>query len=161
REAAEREGYRVEGFAPTSRAAQQLEDSGIRSSTLQHYLAKGQTADDGQRRLYFVDESSLASTKQVNEFLRRLHEYDRVIFVGDTRQHQGVEAGRPFEQLQESGMHTARLDEIIRQKDTMLKQAVEQLARGEVRGAIEGLNRQGRIHQIADPQERMTTIARD
>ena len=41
--------------------------------TLQHHLASGQKADDGQRRLYFVDESSLASTKQVNEFLTRLN----------------------------------------------------------------------------------------
>jgi len=39
REAAERQGYRVEGLAPTSRAAQQLEEAGIHSSTLQGYLA--------------------------------------------------------------------------------------------------------------------------
>ena len=40
REAAEREGYQVEGLAPTSRAAQQLEDAGIASCTLQHHLAR-------------------------------------------------------------------------------------------------------------------------
>ena len=39
REAAEREGYRVEGFAPTSRAAQKLSEAGIESSTLQRHLA--------------------------------------------------------------------------------------------------------------------------
>ena len=42
REAAEKEGYTVEGFAPTSRAAYQLEEAGIRSSTLQHHLAQGE-----------------------------------------------------------------------------------------------------------------------
>ena len=42
REAAEREGYTVEGFAPTSRAAQQLEEAGIESSTLQHHLARSE-----------------------------------------------------------------------------------------------------------------------
>ncbi len=52
-----------------------------------------------------------------------------MIFVGDTRQHQGVEAGKPFEQLQQAGMHTAQLDQIVRQKDPLLKEAVEQLAR--------------------------------
>ncbi len=161
REAAARDGYQVEGFAPTSRATQQLEDAGIRSTTLQHHLAQGYKAEDSERHLYFVDESSLASTKQVNEFLHRLHEYDRVIFVGDTRQHQGVEAGRPFEQLQEAGMKTSRLEEIIRQRDPRLKQAVEQLARGEVREAIDNLNRQGRVHEIADREERMRAIARD
>jgi len=159
REAAERQGYRVEGLAPTSRAAQQLEEAGIHSSTLQGYLARSHR-DDGDRHLYIVDESSLASTRQVNEFLRRLEDQDRVLFVGDTRQHQGVEAGRPFQQLQDAGMHTAHLDEIIRQKDPALKQAVEQLAHGEVREAIENLARQGRVHEIANREECLEAIAK-
>jgi conjugative relaxase-like TrwC/TraI family protein len=159
REAAERQGYRAEGLAPTSRAAQQLGEAGIGSRTLQSHLASGQKADDGQRHLYFVDESSLASTRQVNEFLTRLNHRDRVIFVGDTRQHQGVEAGKPFEQLQQAGMHTAQLDQIVRQKDPLLKEAVEQLARGEVREAIDNLAQQGRVHEFANPQERMKAIA--
>jgi len=158
RDAAERQGYRAEGLAPTSRSAQQLEEAGIRAHTLQHHLASGQKADDG-RRLYFVDESSLASTKQVNEFLMRLNHRDRVIFVGDTRQHQGVDAGKPFEQLQQAGMHTTQLDQIVRQKDPLLKEAVEQLARGEVRQAVENLAQQGRVHEFSNPQERMKAVA--
>jgi len=160
RESAERQEYVVEGFAPTSRAAQQLEDSGIRASTLQHHLARSGGNSSGERHLYIIDESSLASTRQMNEFLRRLHQDDRVIFVGDTRQHQGVEAGRPFQQLQEAGMHTAHLDEIIRQKDPALKQAVEQLARGEVREAMENLRQQDRVHEIAGRKERIEAIAK-
>ena len=159
RATAERHGYQVEGLAPTSRAAQQLEEAGIVARTLQSHLASGRKADDGQRRLYFVDESSLASTKQVHEFLTRLHARDRVIFVGDTRQHQGVEAGKPFEQLQQAGMHTAQLDQIVRQKDPLLREVVEQLSRGDIREAIENLAQQGRVHQFADPQERMKAIA--
>jgi ATP-dependent exoDNAse (exonuclease V) alpha subunit len=88
----------------------------------------------------FVDESSLASTQQVHDFFQRLKEEDRVVFVGDVRQHQAVDAGRPYEQLQQSGMQTARLDEIVRQKDPALKETVEQLARGEVRDAIAQLD---------------------
>ncbi len=159
REAAEREGYQVEGLAPTSRAAQQLEEAGIHSATLQHHLARSHR-DDRERHLYVVDESSLASTRQINDFVHRLQEQDWVIFVGDTRQHQGVEAGRPFQQLQEAGMHTAYLDEIIRQKDPALKQAVEQLANGQVQEAIDNLARQGRVHEIADRQGRMEAIAK-
>jgi conjugative relaxase-like TrwC/TraI family protein len=159
REAAERQGFQVEGLAPTSRAAQQLEEAGIQSSTLQGYLSRSHR-DDGARHLYIVDESSLASTRQVNEFMRRLEDQDRVVFVGDTRQHQGVEAGRPFQQLQEAGMRTAHLDEIVRQKDPALKQAVEQLAHGQVREAIENLSRQGRVHEIASREERLEAIAK-
>ena len=40
REGAEWEGYRVEGFAPTSRAAQKLADAGIPTSTLQRHLTR-------------------------------------------------------------------------------------------------------------------------
>ncbi len=151
REGVELEGYKVEGFAPTSRAAQQLSGAGIETSTLQAYLARGQQADTGEKRLYVLDESSLASTKQMHDFVSRLHPNDRVLLVGDTRQHEAVEAGRPFAQLQEAGMMTVKLDEIVRQRDPELKQVVEQLARGQVGEAVQGLERQGRVHESTGP----------
>ena len=107
------------------------------TETLQRHLTRGDRAEVGQKRLYIVDESSMASTKQLHTFVERLGANDRVLFVGDTRQHEAVEAGRPYAQLQEAGMKTAKLDEIIRQKDPALKAVVEQLARGEVREAID------------------------
>ncbi len=108
-----------------------------------------------------VDESSLASTKQMHEFVSRLHPNDRVLLVGDTRQHESVEAGRIFAQLQEAGMKTVKLEEIVRQKDPELKQVVEQLARGEVGEAVAGLERQGRIHEVKDHDERIAEIAKE
>jgi conjugative relaxase-like TrwC/TraI family protein len=161
REAAVMAGYEVEGLAPTSRAAQKLAEAGMATETLQRHLTRGDRADDGQKRLYIVDESSMASTRQMHTFVERLKENDRVLFVGDTRQHEAVEAGRPYAQLQEAGLRTARLDEIIRQKDPALKEAVEQLARGDVREAISNLNGQGRVHEIGDRAERIAEIARE
>ena len=76
----------VEGFAPTSRAAYQLEEAGIPAATLQYHLAQNPHAAIGGKHLYFVDESSLASTQQVHDFFQRLNENDRVVFVGDPRQ---------------------------------------------------------------------------
>ena len=161
REAAVLAGYEVEGLAPTSRAAQKLGEAGMETQTLQKHLARGEQPDDGQKRLYVIDESSMASTKQMHTFVERLRENDRVLFVGDTRQHEAVEAGRPYAQLQEAGLRTAHLDEIIRQKDPALKDVVEQLGRGEVRQAIGSLNLQGRVHEISDRQERIAEIARE
>jgi conjugative relaxase-like TrwC/TraI family protein len=160
REATEHEGYEVRGLAPTSRAAHKLAESGIESETLQRHLRR-EEQPNGQKRLYVLDESSLASTKQMNEFLHRLHGEDRVLLVGDTRQHEAVEAGRPYHQLREAGMQTARLDEIVRQKDPALKEAVEQLARGDVFGAIANLESQGRVHEIVGREERLNEIARE
>jgi ATP-dependent exoDNAse (exonuclease V) alpha subunit len=161
REAAVSAGYEVEGLAPTSRAAQKLAEAGMGTETLQRHLTRGDRADDGQKRLYIVDESSMASTRQMHTFVERLKENDRVLFVGDVRQHEAVEAGRPYAQLQEAGLRTARLDEIIRQKDPALKEVVEQLARGDVREAISNLNDQGRVHEIGDRAERIAEIARE
>jgi ATP-dependent exoDNAse (exonuclease V) alpha subunit len=159
REAAERHGYKVEGFAPTSRAAQKLSESGIESRTLQRHLSSNEESQTTGKNLYVLDESSLASTKQMNEFLHRMSGEDRVVLVGDTRQHQAVEAGRPYQQLREAGIETARLDEIVRQKEPALKEAVEQLARGSVKEAIDNLRSQGRVHEIGDRSERMQEIA--
>jgi ATP-dependent exoDNAse (exonuclease V) alpha subunit len=161
REAAERDGYHVQGFAPTSGAARRLQEAGIQASTLQHHLARGAHSEEDIKHLYVLDESSLASTRQINEFFRGLRDPDRVLLVGDVRQHEAVEAGRPYHQLQEAGMRTAHLDEIIRQKDPALKEAVEQLARGEVREAVSNLQRQGRVHEIESHGERLQEMARE
>ena len=161
REGAELDGYRVEGFAPTSRAAQKLGEAGIETSTLQKHLARGQQPDTSEKRLYVLDESSLASTRQLHEFIERLRPNDRVLLVGDRRQHEAVEAGRPFAQLQDAGMKTVKLEEVVRQKDPKLKEVVQQLARGNVREAIDNLDQQGRVHEISGHDERISAIAQE
>ena len=160
RTAAEEQGYQVEGFAPTSRAARQLKEAGIDAGTLQAFLARTTNPEaEDRKHLYLVDESSLASTNQIREFLSRLGAHDRVLLIGDIRQHQGVEAGRPFEQLQEAGMRTARLDEIVRQQDPALKSTVELLATGHVSAALEALEQQGRVREIPNAEDRVRAIA--
>jgi ATP-dependent exoDNAse (exonuclease V) alpha subunit len=160
REAAEKRGYIVEGFAPTSRAANQLRDAGISADTLQGFLVRVRQPNP-DRHLYMVDESSLASTKQVRDFLAKMESGDRVLLIGDTRQHYGVEAGKPFEQLVNAGMKTAQLDQIVRQREAPeLLKAVEHLSRGEIAEGVALLEQQGRVTEIADPQQRIAAIAR-
>jgi conjugative relaxase-like TrwC/TraI family protein len=163
RDAAEREGYEVEGFAPTSRAAHKLAEAGIESSTLQRHLTRGddQGRPTDQRTFYVLDESSLASTRQMRTFLERLRPDDRVLLVGDVRQHEAVDAGRPYHQLQAAGIRTAHLDEIVRQRDPELKAVVEQLSRGDAHGAVERLDHQGRVHEIGPRDERLSAIANE
>ena len=161
RSAAESQGYQVEGFAPTSRAARQLNEAGIEAGTLQGFLVRTANLDlRDEKHFYLVDESSLSSTNQMREFLARLGPNDRVLLIGDTRQHQGVEAGRPFEQLQEAGMRTARLDEIVRQRDPTLKSAVELLATGQVSTALDVLQQRGHVKEIPNAQARVRAIAK-
>ncbi|TAM79755.1 MAG: conjugative relaxase [Acidobacteria bacterium] len=161
RRAAEEEGYSVRGFAPTSRAAHGLEKAGIASSTLQQFLVKGGPRQSESRRLYVLDESSLASTVQVNQFFKRLRPDDRVLLVGDIRQHQAVDAGKPFEQFQQAGMRTARLEELVRPRDPGLKAAIGSFASGDVESAIQQLKDHGRIHQFPDKESRFRAITAD
>jgi conjugative relaxase-like TrwC/TraI family protein len=156
----EQEGYAVKGLAPTSRAAAQLAECGAQCSTLQMHLATPQQSNQ-QPTVYFVDETSLASTKQINELLTRLAPADRVVLIGDVRQHESVDAGRPFAQLQEQGIRTARLDGIVRQNDQTLKQVVEHLAEGRIPEAVSMLQAQGRVSEIANESDRFTTIANE
>jgi conjugative relaxase-like TrwC/TraI family protein len=164
REGAEASGYVVEGFAPTSKAAGQLREGGIEATTLQSFLARGQnhpSANPSNRHLYMLDESSLASTRQMRSFLGKLNTDDRVLIIGDTRQHQGVDAGRPFQQMQEAGMQTSQLDQIMRQKDTDLLKAVQHLANNETIKGVAMLAEQGRVNEIPSGLDRVAAIARD
>jgi conjugative relaxase-like TrwC/TraI family protein len=160
REGAEHKGYFVEGLAPTSRAAQQLRDVGVTADTLQGFLARSRNNDPTQKHLYMVDESSLASTKQMRQFLEKIGPQDKVLLIGDTRQHQGVDAGKPFEQLQQAGMKTAQLDQIVRQKDPELLKAVEHLSRNETAVGVQLLQQQGRVTEIVDAEKRIEAIAK-
>jgi conjugative relaxase-like TrwC/TraI family protein len=159
REAAQGEGYEVRGFAPTTRATKQLAESGIQSETLQKFIRRRQEAPSHHNRLFVLDESSLASTRNLHKFFARLEPSDKVLLVGDSRQHQAVEAGTPFEQFQKHLMTTFKLSEIVRQRKPELKRTVERLSAREMSAAIDSLEQQGRIKEISDTRKRLKVIA--
>ena len=158
-DAAESQGYEVRGFAPTTRAAHQLSESGIQTETLQRFIRRREEAPEHHNRLFVLDESSLASTKNLHTFFARLEAQDKVLLVGDIKQHQAVEAGSPFEQFQRHGMETAKLSKIVRQRNPELRQVVKRLAASQVKQAIDGLQDQGRVVEIADEGKRLLEIA--
>jgi conjugative relaxase-like TrwC/TraI family protein len=162
RRGAEQNGYTVEGVAPPSRAPRPHHHAGIEADTLQGFLARSRNSGGPtQKHLYMVDESSLASTQQMRDFLVKIGSQDKVLLIGDTRQHQGVDAGKPFEQLQQAGMQTAQLDQIVRQKDPELLKAVEHLSKNETAIGVQMLQQQGRVTEIVDPQQRIKAIAKN
>jgi conjugative relaxase-like TrwC/TraI family protein len=161
REAAERSGYTVQGFAPTGVAADLLAESGIRTSTLQKFVSTPQmNSPSGEKALYVMDESSLADTRNMFLFLDKAGPSARVLLVGDTGQHQAVDAGAPFEQFVKAGMQAIMLDEIVRQQSD-LRKPVEQLAQRDVMGAVKSLFEQGRVTEIVDDEDRLRAIASD
>ena len=152
----ERRGFRVKGLAPSASAAQTLAaESAIESETLQRFLARnagvaaGRLTAKGERDMraafkktvLVVDEGSLASTVQTRNLLRIARELrlPRVVLVGDGKQLDAVDAGKPFVQLQQSGMKTATMDEIMRQREPELKAAVKASLGGDIKKAFEKL----------------------
>ena len=155
---AARKGYRMMGLAPSASAAKTLgSEAGIETETLQRFLARnagvaaGRLTRTGQKRMrkafrktvLVVDEGSLASTVQARDLLTIANKLriPRVVLVGDRKQLDAVDAGKPFEQLQKAGMKSAVLDEILRQKDEKLKEAVRASLAGNVKEAFEKLGR--------------------
>ena len=93
------------------------------------------------KTILVVDEGSLASTVQARDLLRIANalRIPRVVLVGDAKQLDAVDAGKPFAQLQAAGMQTATMDEIMRQRDPVLKEAVEASLKGDIERAFEKL----------------------
>ena len=162
REFAEQHGYTVRGFGPTSGSVKALSEAGVSARTVASLIENGRV-EPAQKQLWIIDESSLLATRQVNRLLRMAQSasVDRVVFVGDQRQHQAIEAGNPINQLIRGEMTVARLNVIRRQRDPELKRTVEQAARGDVREALRLLQERQRIFEIEAPEKRYQVIAAD
>jgi conjugative relaxase-like TrwC/TraI family protein len=158
REAAERGGYEVVGIAPTNIASKELEKSGLWSQTLAGFLKSSRKGEGGKRWLV-CDESSLADTKRMNILFKRIGPEDRVLFVGDRDQHQAIEAGAPYEQLQNRRMETIWIKEVVRQQEPGYREAVMLLQDGKIREAIGKLQEQGRIVEVSDDKARYAQVA--
>jgi len=155
----EQHGYEVVGLAATSGAVKAMQAAGVEARTIQLHLVQDQPS--AQPRYYVLDEASLASTRMVHELMQKLKPEDRVLFVGDTRQHESVEAGRIYAQMREAGMAGTTLRQIVRQKDPELKRAVENLSAGKIDSAVELLQNQGRVHEFSNKNERYEAIAKE
>ncbi len=153
---AEKKGWRMAGLAPSASAVKTLAaESGIGSETLQRFLARNAGVAEGRltkkgaremraayaKTVLVVDEGSLASTVQARDLLRIAGELriPKLVLVGDSKQLDAVDAGKPFAQLQAAGMKTAVMDEIMRQRDPGLKAAVEASLAGEIGKAFDRL----------------------
>ena len=150
-------------LAPSAAAARVLaRETGARARTLQWFLTRygdlgnaAKTANARRERegsVLVLDESSMVSTAQM-ELLMRISErlrIERLVLVGDRGQLRAVSAGEPFRALQEAGIATAEMDEILRQRDPVLKRAVERLREGRAAEAVRGL---AEVYEV--PQEEL------
>jgi conjugative relaxase-like TrwC/TraI family protein len=159
---AEARGVPVVALAPTASAAMVLGEAlGARSDTVARHLLSPERASQGVPAAWIVDEASLLSARDTARLFDLAEKHNaRVILVGDVKQLGSVEAGAAFAQLQDAGMETAKLNEIVRQTNAATKDAVLASIEGDAKKALAALDRGGgKIVENADRAERFTAIA--
>ena len=144
------------GLAPSASAVHVLSgEADIPARTLQGFLARYRDVGDGiatpermaearealSGAVLILDEASMVGTVQMRALTRIAAQTDvaRLALIGDRRQLRAVEAGQPFGLLQDAGMPTAKMDQVVRQRDADLRAAVLHMVADEPRMAVEGL----------------------
>ncbi|MGE0920173.1 MobF family relaxase [Trichlorobacter lovleyi] len=157
------QGVSVRGFTLQGKTSVMLQgDSGIESQTIDSFLNSKSTWNSTDRQLWIVDEYSMVDSRRLAGLVERAEQENaQVILLGDKKQLAAISAGRLGQDLDENGLvKTVHMDESLRQK-TEYAQAVDAaMKRGDVRTALEVMEKAGKIHYIADRQERAEAMAK-
>lgn len=174
---ATRNGLTVTALAPTASAATVLGEAlGLRGDTVARHLVSPEAKGLGKGTVWIVDEASMLSARDMAALMASAYKAGaRLVLVGDVRQLGSVGAGAAFAQLQQAGMATAKLANVVRQTNADTREAVMASIEGHAgkalaaleRGGgevIEGANRDARLAMIAQryvalsPAERARTL---
>lgn len=127
-------GYKLHGIAPTHKAVKELKSRGISAETIDRFLLNmrnmtNENKDTFRKTVLIVDEASMVSNRKMRDVLVVAHQFNfrLVIPTGDSpHQLAAVEAGKPHHLIQQIlDQKVIRLEDIRRQKDPVLKEAVK------------------------------------
>ena len=123
--------------------------------------AKPQEAAKPKGEIWTVDEASLLGQRDINRLLAEAERVGaRVQFTGDVRQLSAVSAGKPFEVMQTAGgMQTAKMTEIHRQKNDLLKDTVADIIEKREQDAFKKLA--GNTVELKDNEKLIARIVAD
>ena len=150
------EGKQVLGLAVQNTLIQMLErDTGIRSMTIARFLAQwgrllhepGNATLLGEARsalgdhVLVLDEASMVSNEDKAKLVRlaNLAEVHRLVLIGDKRQLGAVDAGKPFDLVQQAGIERAKMDVNLRGRDPILRRAQAAAQEGRIDDALRAL----------------------
>lgn len=170
---AESAKYTVKGFAPTGSAAEKLfQDSGIKSQTIDSFVfqnqgslnqnasGKGTRQESKQlkadKEIWVIDEAGLANARHFIDMMMLARKSGaRVVFQGDGAQLGAIEWGKLFKILQEHGMPTSVLDDILRQKGAV-RDAVYNVLDKDYKKAMANLG-----ERVAETEDRIGSLVED
>jgi conjugative relaxase-like TrwC/TraI family protein len=144
-------GRDVLAVAPTRSAVHALREVGLSdATTIQRLLVDPQEQASLRHGVLIVDEAGMVSARQMTALLALAeHQGARVVFSGDTRQLQSVEAGDALRILErESGLRCVALAQVQRQTPEAYRHAIEALRDQPARGFTH-LEQMGAVREVA------------
>jgi conjugative relaxase-like TrwC/TraI family protein len=147
-----KEGKTVLGLAVQNTLVQMLErETGIPSMTVARFLGQHQDIlkGEGGARLkaartamsgtvVVLDEASMVGNADMEKLVRlaNLLRLDRFASIGDTKQLGAVDAGKPFDVMQQAGIEAAQMDTNLRARDEALRSAQRAAQGGRISEAL-------------------------
>ncbi len=135
-----------------TKSKENFDDAGIESMTVTKFLKqmKDKKADELRGGKLVVDEASMLGMRDAHELVKFAKENDtQLVMMGDTKQLKAIAAGDSFGMMQESGMSTVKMADVIRQKDPILKEAVAALGNKDASRALDILDENNMVHKTA------------
>jgi hypothetical protein len=143
-------GREVLAVAPTRGAVEELQKVGFRDAmTISRLLEDPKAQAALHRRVLVVDEAGMVSGRQMEGLLKLAErEEARILFSGDTRQLQSVEASDALRILeQESRMKSVSLMAVQRQTQVQYRDAIQTLRHSPKQG-FEKLEQLGAVREV-------------
>ncbi len=163
-EAIEARGHRVFAFAPTADASRGVlrQEGFADADTVARLILDNRLHAAIANQVLLIDEAGLIGTRTLAAvFDLARNQNARVILVGDTSQHRGVERGAALRILEDqAGLPAVELREVQRQRDGY-KRAVEDLAAGRSTEGFDRLNAMGWVTELPDAAARSAALAAD
>jgi conjugative relaxase-like TrwC/TraI family protein len=152
------EEFRTLALAPYGNQVKALKNEGLDAHTVASFLrAKDKNID--ARTVVLLDESAVVGARQMEQLMKIVEKTGaRMVMLGDTKQTEAIEAGKPFAQLQQQGMTTVRLSEIQRQKTPELREAVGLAAEAKTSRSLERIKY---VQEVKQPAERHQAVVAD
>ncbi|MEZ8657440.1 AAA family ATPase, partial [Vibrio splendidus] len=148
KEASQQPEQSVIGLAPTHAAVAELESKGVKAQTLESLLSDirqgNREASDYQHTLFFLDESSMVSNKQADEFTKLVNDsQSKTAKLGDKEQLLSLSAGKPFElAISQGRIDTAYMTDMVRPQNDTLHNAQQNTIDKQPLSALDKLQQQ-------------------
>ena len=142
---------KILAVAPTMSAVEELQKVGFSDVlTVARLLQDQRTQSTIRGSVVILDEAGMVSGRQMHELLKLLEQQSaRIVFSGDTKQIQSVEAGDALRVLEnESRLKSTALTQVKRQTTADYREAIQELRRNPEAG-FEKLDRIGAVREVA------------